>query len=83
MNLEKVNNRVHSDYEFLKELGYNVVGVFVYGSNNYGMATEHSDVDTKAIVLPHFDDIVDSKDWVSKEYHRDEDGGKLEVKDIR
>nr|DAE13207.1 MAG TPA: RNA repair pathway protein [Siphoviridae sp. ctLqe90] len=83
MNLEKVNNRVHSDYEFLKELGYNIVGVFVYGSNNYGMATEHSDVDTKAIVLPHFDDIVDSKDWVSKEYHRDEDGGKLEVKDIR
>ena len=83
MSLDKVTNRIHSDYVFLNDSGYNVVGVFLYGSHNYNMATEHSDVDTKAIVLPHFDDIVDSKDWVSKEYQRDEDGGKLEVKDIR
>lgn len=83
MNFDKVANRVHSDYQFLNDFGYNIVGVFVYGSTNYSMSTATSDIDTKAIVLPHFDDIVDSKDWVSKEYHRDEDGGKLEVKDIR
>lgn len=83
MNSEKVTNRVHSDYEFLNELGYSVVGVFVYGAQNYNMVTPQSDIDTKAIILPHFDDIVDSKDWVSKEYSRDEDGGKLEVKDVR
>lgn len=80
---ERIKERLKSDYDFLVENGYNVVGVFLYGSDNYAMNTPTSDIDVKAIVLPHFDDIVDSKDWVSKEYHREEDGGKLEVKDIR
>ena len=80
---ERMAMRLKSDYNFLVDHGYEVVGVFNYGSDNYGMETESSDIDTKAIVLPKFDDIVDSKEWVSKDYAREEDGGKLDVKDIR
>ena len=35
------------------------------GSNNYGLDDSSSDLDTKAIVLPHFVDIVRSKQWVT------------------
>ncbi len=80
---ERIKERLKSDYQYLFTLGYRPVGVFLYGSDNYQMSRENSDIDTKAIVLPRFDDIVDSKDWVSKDYHRDEDGGKMDVKDIR
>lgn len=80
---ERIKERLKSDYQYLTVLGYRPVGVFLYGSDNYQMSREGSDIDTKAIVLPRFDDIVDSKEWVSKDYARDEDGGKMDVKDIR
>lgn len=59
---ERIKERLKSDYQYLFTLGYRPVGVFIYGAQNYQMDTEKSDIDTKAIVLPRFDDIVDSKD---------------------
>ena len=35
-----------------------IVGIFLQGSQNYGMATDKSDVDTKCIILPSFEDIA-------------------------
>lgn len=35
-----------------------MVGLFLQGSQNYGLETEQSDVDTKLIVLPSFNDVV-------------------------
>lgn len=35
-----------------------VVGIFLQGSQNYGLATPQSDVDTKLIVVPTFKDIA-------------------------
>lgn len=32
---------------------HQVLGIFVYGSQNYNCATENSDVDTKAIIVPN------------------------------
>ena len=80
--VEKIFSRLESDYKMLVEKEYEVVGVFLYGSQNYKMDTDHSDIDTKAIVLPKFDDIVDSKDWVSKDIFL-ESGEKVDVKDVR
>ena len=31
---------------------HQILGIFVYGSQNYNIATENSDVDTKAIIVP-------------------------------
>ena len=35
-----------------------IVGIFLQGSQNYGMATEKSDVDTKCIIVPSSEDII-------------------------
>ena len=58
-----------------------LLGVFVYGSQNYNIATENSDVDTKAILIPNIHDLVLGKP-VSRELHLD-NGEHCEVKDIR
>ena len=62
---EEVRSQVKNHYDKLIELGYNVVGVFLYGSQNYELDYEKSDVDTKAIVLPTLEDIVLNRQPVS------------------
>lgn len=61
----EVQKQVQNHYDKLVELGYNVVGVFLYGSQNYELDYEKSDVDTKAIVLPTLNDIVLNRQPVS------------------
>ena len=58
-------NRIHSDYRLLEDIGYTVLGVFLQGSQNYGLSYEGSDIDTKAIILPKFDDFISNKKPVS------------------
>lgn len=62
--------------------GYEVVGVFLQGSQNYGLAYENSDVDSKAIVLPKFNDFVLNKAPVSTTSVLDNDEH-IDLKDIR
>ena len=46
-----------------------ILGVFAYGSMNYGTYIEGiSDVDTKAILIPSFGDLI-LREPVSKEIH--------------
>lgn len=45
----------------LEQDGYRVLYIGLYGSNNYGVDDEYSDVDAKVIVLPSLDDIVFKK----------------------
>lgn len=59
----------------------NILGIFAYGSQNYGVATDNSDWDTKAIIVPSYRDLVLSP-IVSQEIHL-ENGEHCEVKDIR
>ena len=61
--------------------GDQVLGIFLYGSQNYGIDTEESDVDTKAIIVPTINDLCLEK-TVSRELHLD-NGEHCEVKDIR
>ncbi len=72
-------------YEYAELLGYNVVGVFLQGSQNYNLdlyTDEYmSDIDSKAIVLPTLDDLVQGNKMVSTTY--DFMGGHVDVKDIR
>ena len=55
---EKVNNRLISDYKYVESLGYNILGVFLQGSQNYHLDYEGSDIDTKVITIPSFEDFV-------------------------
>ena len=54
----KIFNRLKSDFDYVTSLGYKVLGVFLQGSQNYGLDYEGSDIDTKAIVIPSFEDFV-------------------------
>lgn len=59
---------------------YEIFGIFLYGSQNYGLATPESDIDTKMIVIPSFEDLVLNKP-ISKTVSFPH--GKCDVKDVR
>lgn len=79
----KIMKRVQEHYDYLTQLypPEQILGVFLYGSQNYGTDTENSDVDTKAILVPTLEDLCLSNP-VSKEIHLPNDEH-CEVKDIR
>jgi hypothetical protein len=79
---KKIMKRVMEHYDVIVGLGYECVGVFLYGSQNYKLDNEDSDVDTKAIVLPTFEDIVLNRHPISCE-HVMKDGSHIDIKDIR
>lgn len=59
-----------------------IVGIFYQGSGNYGLDYEGSDVDTKLIVTPTFEDIAMNKKAVSTTHIR-ENEEHIDFKDIR
>lgn len=61
----KIYTRLDNDYKYIKSLGYNVLGVFLQGSQNYHLDYEGSDIDTKAIIIPSFEDFVLNRKPVS------------------
>ena len=67
--------------EFLIDKGYNVYYIGLYGSQNYGIDTEASDLDFKAIILPSLRMLVDNSKELSKVYEFT--WWQVEVKDIR
>lgn len=59
-----------------------IVGIFLQGSQNYGLDTPQSDVDTKLIVLPTFEDIAFNRKAVSTTHVRENDEH-IDLKDLR
>lgn len=59
-----------------------IVGLFLQGSQNYGLELSTSDVDTKLIVVPTFEDIALARKPVSTTYVRANDEH-IDLKDIR
>lgn len=63
----------------LEQDGYRVLYIGLYGSNNYGVDDEYSDVDAKVIVLPSLEDIVFKK---TVSFIREFENGACDVKDL-
>lgn len=59
-----------------------VVGIFLQGSQNYGLQVQNSDIDTKLIVLPSFEDIVFNMPPISTTHVR-ENNEHIDFKDLR
>lgn len=59
-----------------------IVGLFLQGSQNYGLDTPNSDIDTKLIVVPSFKDIALAAKPVSTTFIR-ENNEHIDFKDIR
>jgi len=81
-NKQDVKDRVQEHYDILIEKGYEVVGVFLNGSQNYELEYKGSDVDTKAIILPSFDDFLFGRKKVSTTLILD-NNEHIDLKDIR
>lgn len=78
----KIYERLKHDEKYVRNLGYEVFGVFLQGSQNYNLDYEGSDIDTKCIVIPTLKDIVLNKKPVSTTLIL-EDNSHIDVKDIR
>lgn len=80
-----ISTRLKAHYNYIKSLGYEIVGIFLQGSQNYNLDIYEkdymSDVDTKCIVIPKLDDLIKGNSMVSKKY--DFEGEQIDVKDIR
>lgn len=76
--------RLQAHYEEAKTIfpEERIVGIFVYGSQNYELDTPESDIDTKCIVVPTFDDICFNRKLVSYTHVRANDEH-IEFKDVR
>ena len=74
-NTKTILERVQEHYEEAKTIfpEDRIVGIFLQGSQNYGLELPTSDVDTKLIVVPTFEDIALNKKPVSTTYVRAND----------
>lgn len=72
--------KVLSNYKkTLEEKGYKVIYIGLYGSQNYNLDDELSDIDAKAIILPTLHDIIFRK-TTSKTIENET--GEIDVKDL-
>ena len=56
-NIEKaIEEHKQKVLEYYSE--YQILGIFAYGSQNYGLATENSDIDIKAVIIPTIEDLA-------------------------
>lgn len=69
--------------ESLERYNYNnIIGLFCQGSQNYGLETENSDLDTKLIITPSFKEIAMNKKPVSTTHIRANEEH-IDAKDVR
>ena len=79
MNEVKIHHELAADHNAYERA---VMFTCLYGSQNYGLATETSDVDTKSYVFPSIRDVVFHRPLLSKELTAP-DGSHVEMKDYR
>lgn len=77
---ERVNEHYWEALEYFPKS--RVVGIFLQGSQNYGLEVEGSDVDTKLVVTPTFEEIVFNKKPHSTTHVR-ENEEHIDFKDVR
>lgn len=84
--LDYINSKMQEHWNYLQSAGYEVAALFLQGSQNYNadVYTDDymSDVDTKAIVLPTLEQIVNGDMPLSETYVMP-DNSHIDIKDVR
>lgn len=83
--MRNISDAIKEHYQAVIKYGIpedRILGVFLYGSQNYGCALPDSDVDTKAIFIPSLEEAVLNKQMTNHEIHL-ANGEHCEVMDIR
>ena len=78
----KIFERLEADFNYVSSHGHNVLGVFLQGSQNYNLDYYGSDIDTKALIIPSFEDFVVNRKPVSTTTIL-ESNEHIDVKDVR
>jgi len=71
--------KIAQQKKWLEGKGYNVIYIGLYGSQNYNLSDENSDIDLRAVVMPSLQQII-TREKISKKYITDI--GDIDVKDI-
>lgn len=79
MNKNDIFKTLANYKKVLEERGYKVIYIGLYGSQNYNVDDELSDIDAKAIILPTLHDIIFRK--VTSKVIECENGT-IDVKDL-
>lgn len=74
--------RLKDDYTYVESRGYDIFGVFLFGSQNYSADYEDSDIDTRVVVFPKFSEIVNGASPISTIKIKDT-GEHIDIKDFR
>lgn len=87
MDKEKAKVSLTEDYAFIKNKyalkGYDILGVFLYGSQNYNIDTPSSDFDSMAILIPSIKNLIIEPNGINTTYFSmGEDNHQIVVKDI-
>lgn len=80
--MNNVQKRIQEHYDIVSDMGYEIIGVFLQGSQNYNLDYENSDIDSKAVLLPKFNDFVLNKSPISTTHVLD-NNEHVDLKDIR
>lgn len=78
-NRETVMNVLKSYKEEIEKEGHKVLYIGIYGSNNYGLNDDLSDIDAKIIILPSLENIIFQKK-ISKV--KEFETGNCDIKDL-
>ena len=80
------SSKVEEHYKFVsekgKQQGFDVIATCLIGSQNYGLGTPESDVDTISIIVPSITHISCGREKIDYSYNF-EDGGIAKVRDYR
>lgn len=79
MNKDNIFRQLSNYKKILEDMGYKVIYIGLYGSQNYNVDDELSDIDAKAIILPNLRDIIFRK-VTSKTIECE--NGSIDVKDL-
>lgn len=79
MDAMTVNNRLIEHWNYASK-DYNIWFLALYGSQNYGLDTNNSDVDTKGLIIPSFKQFARSESTINSVIVTDRDEH-VEVKD--
>ena len=79
MKKDEIFKELVNRKRILENKGYKVIYIGLYGSQNYNLDDEESDIDVKAIVLPDLQDIIRRK-AVSTTIECE--NGNIDVKDL-
>ena len=81
-NYKKIATTLEEHWIEVIKNGHNPLIVALHGSQNYDLAYENSDIDTKVITLPSLDQIIKNKKPTSFTHVR-ENNEHIDMKDVR